>query len=409
MPEECAIGCLKSQINDRHCTKRCNVTECLYDGGDCLNAMTTRECYPGCDWGMVGNGVCNPRCQVIECSFDGGDCHGKQEDDAKYCAPGCPLTSMGDGHCDPECYVESCQFDYEDCPTPPPKRNYKECSPGCANNKVRDGTCDIECYVHDCEFDGGDCREETVRNRECAKGCKIKYVGDGWCDAACNHFMCNNDGGDCNSPMDEAALSLCDAGCTRDMLANGVCDPICNTFECGYDHGDCGSLETLTINANARASRLGYASRVDPKCEVIPPEMKYCGVNQSTTVLSSRACHYADKLMHFRQVRDNPSTKEELACFDVQTQFVCARGCVGCSGGTGQPVCSSLCELYKTTCEGIKGVDLTDVDCSNDAQFSSNPAQCTLVANLRASSASIIVGSQLLIMASVVAMATLIL
>ena len=102
---DCSAGCPSTWIKDGFCDKACNVTECLFDGGDCLgpnprmgfgdneedHAFNWQSPdYPGgmagggggggrgdpcnqnCLDGWLADGFCDATCNVQECAFDAG-------------------------------------------------------------------------------------------------------------------------------------------------------------------------------------------------------------------------------------------------------------------------------------------------------------------------------------------------
>ncbi len=92
----CNEGCPATWINDKYCDKACNVSECDWDGGDCLNAnikvpqnwqsviskikkSKPRDfCNTGCADSWIGDRYCDASCNQPACGFDGGDCGVKQ-------------------------------------------------------------------------------------------------------------------------------------------------------------------------------------------------------------------------------------------------------------------------------------------------------------------------------------------
>ena len=88
----CNEGCPASWVNDKYCDKPCNVSECDWDGGDCLNAkgkpgfstslhmyaashIANREyCNGGCANSWIGDRYCDVNCNVPNCGYDAGDC-----------------------------------------------------------------------------------------------------------------------------------------------------------------------------------------------------------------------------------------------------------------------------------------------------------------------------------------------
>lgn len=92
----CNEGCPATWINDKYCDKACNVSECDWDGGDCLNSKTKPPnnwqsvisnmkknkprnfCNSGCADSWIGDRYCDGACNHPACGFDAGDCGVKQ-------------------------------------------------------------------------------------------------------------------------------------------------------------------------------------------------------------------------------------------------------------------------------------------------------------------------------------------
>ncbi|KAK3242460.1 hypothetical protein CYMTET_47852 [Cymbomonas tetramitiformis] len=90
----CNEGCAASWLHDGYCDRACNVAECNFDEGDCVNVSTTgyssgsssgglynmerapndRECALQCPYSWLADRFCDQRCNVKECAFDAGDC-----------------------------------------------------------------------------------------------------------------------------------------------------------------------------------------------------------------------------------------------------------------------------------------------------------------------------------------------
>ena len=87
----CKEGCPSSWVNDKYCDKACNVSECDWDGGDCIGVKKKTQfnyqgwqsqhgsyrimfCSPGCADTWVGDRYCDVACNVAQCGFDAGDC-----------------------------------------------------------------------------------------------------------------------------------------------------------------------------------------------------------------------------------------------------------------------------------------------------------------------------------------------
>ena len=87
----CNEGCPTSWINDKYCDKACNVSDCDWDGGDCL----------------AENAV-SPKWQHVINKMKGGKIH-------EFCNSGCADTWIGDRYCDAACNNPACGFDAGDC------------------------------------------------------------------------------------------------------------------------------------------------------------------------------------------------------------------------------------------------------------------------------------------------------
>lgn len=88
-------------------------------------------CAKGCQSEWIGNGRCDRACNVTECNFDGGDCVGvpvdssqsnwwsdrnqRRQSSKNFCNVGCLISWIGDGYCDEPCNTESCAYDAGDC------------------------------------------------------------------------------------------------------------------------------------------------------------------------------------------------------------------------------------------------------------------------------------------------------
>jgi UDP-N-acetylglucosamine-lysosomal-enzyme len=87
----CNDGCPANWIRDKYCDKACNVSDCDYDGGDCIGVKQGSRysyqswhhqqsrfrldfCSSGCADTWVGDRYCDTACNVLECGFDAGDC-----------------------------------------------------------------------------------------------------------------------------------------------------------------------------------------------------------------------------------------------------------------------------------------------------------------------------------------------
>ncbi|KAG1679747.1 N-acetylglucosamine-1-phosphotransferase subunits alpha/beta [Nymphon striatum] len=82
----CADGCISSWIKDGFCDSACNISVCMWDGGDCREQSTPNSdsinfevsyeemfCSSGCAKAWLADRFCD-KCNVINCGFDIGDC-----------------------------------------------------------------------------------------------------------------------------------------------------------------------------------------------------------------------------------------------------------------------------------------------------------------------------------------------
>ena len=88
----CNEGCPASWVSDKYCDKPCNVSECDWDGGDCLNTKGKpgfpnysnfhgiphnaigEYCNGGCANSWIGDRYCDANCNMPDCGYDAGDC-----------------------------------------------------------------------------------------------------------------------------------------------------------------------------------------------------------------------------------------------------------------------------------------------------------------------------------------------
>lgn len=90
----CNEGCPASWVNDKYCDKPCNVSECDWDGGDCINTKGK----PGFPSSSLSHMIGNAYSAIGE-----------------YCNGGCANSWIGDCYCDGNCNVPNCGYDAGDC------------------------------------------------------------------------------------------------------------------------------------------------------------------------------------------------------------------------------------------------------------------------------------------------------
>jgi hypothetical protein len=111
------------------------------------------SCAPGCNDMSVGNTICDPACNMTDCMWDGGDCgYSGGYAFADNCATACPVPWIEDGFCDEACFNEACGWDGDDC-----LLDSASCASGCLPNWIGDRECDAPCNNEACGWDGHDC------------------------------------------------------------------------------------------------------------------------------------------------------------------------------------------------------------------------------------------------------------
>jgi hypothetical protein len=117
---KCAPGCVDNWISDGYCDSSCNNTQCLWDGGDCINntksrggATVSSDKYKSSRY--------DPS-QYDRVSTYSTDTATSSESESpvlptfsEYCAPGCPDEWLGDLVCDFRCRTAACGWDAGDC------------------------------------------------------------------------------------------------------------------------------------------------------------------------------------------------------------------------------------------------------------------------------------------------------
>ena len=108
------IVCIPTDFQNGICDDGCNLAECNYDGGDCIQTCD----FNICDIHSLGNGVCDTGCNTTECNYDNGDCMdiSVTVNVNDTCTnTGCELDWLNDGWCDQYCNNEYCNFDETSC------------------------------------------------------------------------------------------------------------------------------------------------------------------------------------------------------------------------------------------------------------------------------------------------------
>lgn len=225
----CSGDCKPSWEGDGYCDAACYVAACNWDRGDCAgwrdqgvqpverralqqkqkqlqqHRLQLPECK--CERRLLVNGSCTPECNLPECLFDGGEC-------LDMCNAKCSKSWLGDGDCDRECDTAECGYDKGDCDstTNATMRAMREangtadvCDSTCRLWMIGNGVCDKQCNNTACGYDNGDCDNITavvevdysVKPEAVYQFCAKEWIGDGHCDANCYNKPSRWDGGDC--------------------------------------------------------------------------------------------------------------------------------------------------------------------------------------------------------------------
>ena len=101
----CSKGCADHQLGDGKCHKKCNVSDCQFDGGDCPYEPSGAE--SGRTAGSSG---------TLSWPPPNGASQRRALDSSYFCARGCSHHWVGDGVCDVSCgSTAACGFDAGDC------------------------------------------------------------------------------------------------------------------------------------------------------------------------------------------------------------------------------------------------------------------------------------------------------
>lgn len=238
----CSGDCKPGWPGDGFCDSSCYVEACKWDGGDCekwksagvqpidrralqqkrkqllQHRLQLPDCK--CERRLLVNGACTPECDVPECLFDGGEC-------LDMCNAKCSRSWLGDGDCDRDCDARECGFDKGDCDSHTNAAwralrgtddERQTCSSSCRLWMIGNGVCDTQCNNIECGFDGGDCDNVSAvlevdysAKPEVYQFCAKEWIGDGHCDPNCYNKPSKWDGGDCEGTQfekDQAAKGI---------------------------------------------------------------------------------------------------------------------------------------------------------------------------------------------------------
>ncbi|KAF0979544.1 hypothetical protein FDP41_001408 [Naegleria fowleri] len=107
----CASGCQESWLGDGYCDLSCNVTQCDFDGGDCIG-NNVRMSYGSSSYGNSWNNWNTGTSNVPSWMSAGSSLKSNYNN---YCSASCPDSWIGDRFCDRPCNVKECGFDAGDC------------------------------------------------------------------------------------------------------------------------------------------------------------------------------------------------------------------------------------------------------------------------------------------------------
>mmetsp|Transcript_16325 Transcript_16325/g.38812 ORF Transcript_16325/g.38812 Transcript_16325/m.38812 type:complete len:514 (-) Transcript_16325:336-1877(-) len=147
--DSCAPGCAAFDLSDGVCHPKCNVSQCIYDGGDCLLSGSTQLCAPGCPTAWIGDESCDEACFNGECMWDGDDCRGARGEAAEGGAAVAATGGKGGGKGAGVARAIS---------EPRPTKVAFGCADGCMPEWISDGECDEACNTLTCGWDGTDCQ-----------------------------------------------------------------------------------------------------------------------------------------------------------------------------------------------------------------------------------------------------------
>ncbi|KAL8439877.1 hypothetical protein Efla_000849 [Eimeria flavescens] len=172
--------CERRLLVNGSCTPECNVPECLFDGGECLDM-----CNAKCAKSWLGDGDCDRDCDTAECGHDKGDCDSNTNvnlqavraaaNSSEICQSSCRLWMIGNSVCDTQCNNAACGFDSGDCDNVSVvlEVDYSakpEVYQFCAKEWIGDGSCDPNCFNKESRWDGGDCEGTAFEKEQAGKG-----------------------------------------------------------------------------------------------------------------------------------------------------------------------------------------------------------------------------------------------
>ena len=151
-------------------------------------AWAVPSCAPRCSDSWVHDGVCDQACNVSQCDFDGGDCLQQKADSLE------PVQDEPD-------IVKAGHYADEDGPEDAEKDDEDNEADELLHPKMTDDAKEDEKEEEAKDSVGSGFSFEDPTNmwerRLCARGCNVGWIGDGTCDVACNVAACGFDGGDC--------------------------------------------------------------------------------------------------------------------------------------------------------------------------------------------------------------------
>eukprot|EP01083_Nonionella_stella_P017682 49529_1 len=155
--------CIPLLLGDGSCDKNCDIAQCAYDLGDCVQLCFAEE-YTNCSWELYTNDVCDDGCNNKYCK------QYKWSSDFRWAITKAKVNSKGES-------IEH-SADFHHC-----QDEGSLATPLNVLNMSKDA-CDwsVSTYV------------DTGRD---AHYCPVEWIGDGLCDDACRTDACLQDSGDC--------------------------------------------------------------------------------------------------------------------------------------------------------------------------------------------------------------------
>ncbi|EFC50785.1 N-acetylglucosamine-1-phosphate transferase [Naegleria gruberi] len=111
-------------------------------------------CHEGCQESWLGDGYCDVSCNVTQCDFDGGDCVGPN---VRFSYGSSSSSSSYGNYGGNYNYGSNSNSFWSSTNT----KNY--CSASCSDSWIGDRFCDRPCNVKECGYDAGDCEFKELK------------------------------------------------------------------------------------------------------------------------------------------------------------------------------------------------------------------------------------------------------